>query len=1020
MNSRFHLRQLKQTAIIMLLLLVSCTDEHVTPDTPGGNTELPDGRVVYTIHTTTPQFERPATRSGQADEDNVSGDLWVFVFDATAPNPDDGLFLEAVKTSDHESAAGGASKRTVILNTRAHKVTLLVVDNAPATYFNGTTYVAVTDAASWGLTATTKLSDARPLLNTVRLASPSVNSVPYTPSMKIPLSAEISRDKLDASTDFGTVALPLGLKRVVARLIVKKDFTSIAGNANTPPFTLKGATVYNTPCNASLFPVHKSNAGNLTNYIGTGAGNEITGIAAAVSDDTATNPIYLYPSEEADAANQPFVIIQAQFNTDTEDTYYKLSIAPKGKPAGQVDRNTDYRFLIKSCTGRGYATLADAIAAPASNLIYTVEVSDLSSHDIIDNGQYYIALSNSEYHFHAYNSFSNLPVATLYTGTNPGAAPFTGVVSITSSDPVNLIVESPTIAHPATNATIRAAVTKEFTQGTLTLRLGNLTKTIRMVRTGSSFITGDLIVNDTYKGPKYKVASVETPRPWIKLGISPAVTLANGQDMVATNNDGVYIAYNANMAKPDLENSVYISTADNGRIKAHFLLSPLEYIDTNAPGNINKDGKNLGGSTGQWDFHFLNPSGYNYTLALFPDEGTVNKHMGEISTDGANTPKKLEYSHLVVPDEDRALLPRLLVAKYKVGDYWYETPYYVQQRWELKINILTVGYNGIDYHRTDYTAPTNNASKDADKALYGIQVGASVNIGCQYSDGIGRLLYRQTGPGKPIEMPIQMYNLCYNINSNAGTANYNNDRVLNALSTYNIDILVCFVHGTNFNGPHGPSQEQAQDIIDKWLLKSKYRGMLYTCDALDANKGWTQAIFGQGQGYSNTGGALTRLATTDPYYHHPVYRSIMSGSYSRYENYPEASGLVLYGSDVTEKVGTPANSTYVRNSSLDPVIGLRDPSIAFFTPVTYGYVPLSLVNEKGFIPLLYHTGTTNVTLAVHPDKRIIFQGELQYYQAAGALNADGSLQATGYGPFPKMMMNMWEWFFNNVALGKKY
>lgn len=1006
--------------LLFVFLLIGCRDEQFANGTAeGGNTELPDGRIAFALYTSSTGFQRPVTRTGTADEDNARGDMWVFVFDASTT---DTLFLEAVKVSDHEpTATTGQSRRTGSLQACTHKVTLLVLDNAPAKIHNGTTEVNITDAASWGLTTTTKLVDARKLLNTVLLESPQ-STVPYTPALPMPMSAELNREKLDASVNLGIEAAPLPLLRVVAKVSVKKDFVS-TGTAVAPDFTLKGATVYNTPKNASLFPVHKTNTSNLTDYIAADP-DPIVGIAPAVNGSTMMNPIYLYPSAEANVAHQPFVLIQARYANDTEDTYYKLAIAPPTKPRGRVERNADYRLLIKECTGRGYNTAADAIAASPSNLIYTVQVTDLSSHDIIDNGQYYIGLSNSEYHFYAYNSFVNLPVATLNTGNNPGTIPFAGSVTITSSDPTNLVVQTPTIVHPATNENIRVGVTKEFVSGVLTVCLGNLTKEIKVVRKSNSFIEvkDELIINNNYASPNYKIASVVNPKPWIKLSTTSAVTLANGQDMVTSNAGGVYIAYNANMAKPDLENFVYISRSTNeGRIKAHFLLSPLVFLNTDAPPVIDRYGRKMGGSTGPYNFNFSNPSSYDYKVALFPETGNPTMAPPVVSATGINTVKNLEYSPL--QESELRNLPRIFVAKVNVGNYWYETDYYVQQRWELAINILTVGSNGIDYHQ-------NKTGQDK----YGIKLGsASGTASNTYNAGLGPLLWAQTsgdGTGKnksPIEIPIQLYHLSNNNEQNARDENYDSTKsiyVLKALEDYNIDILVCFVHGNgwNTNGIHGPTQAQAQEIIDKWLLKSKYRGMIYTCDGKDMNIGWSLAIFGEAHNTTGTSGPFKRLPTNDKYYNHPVYRSIMSGSYSKYEGYPTASDPVLYGSNLPATGGMLSNGN-LRNSMLPD--GLRDPSIIFGGTVGYGVMSKTASDNAGFIPLLYKdiSGKDYVSLAVHSDKRIVFQGELQYYDAITNppfLNSDGSLAYKSQGPYPKLMMNMWEWFINNVALGKRY
>ncbi len=81
--------------------------------------------------------------------------------------------------------------------------------------------------------------------------------------------------------------------------------------------------------------------------------------------------------------------------------FYKILMQhpPVGDGTGNVyDLQRDYRYFanITNLTTDGYATEAEAIAAPHSNIDYNITYDSNSTH-IVDNGQYYIGASKGEY-----------------------------------------------------------------------------------------------------------------------------------------------------------------------------------------------------------------------------------------------------------------------------------------------------------------------------------------------------------------------------------------------------------------------------------------------------------------------------------------------------------------------------------------------------------------------------------------------------------------------------------------------
>lgn len=419
----------------------------------------------------------------------------------------------------------------------------------------------------------------------------------------------------------------------------------------------------------------------------------------------------------------------------------------------------------------------------------------------------------------------------------------------------------------------------------------------------------------------------------------------------------------------------------------------IKFISDDAPmavdkSGISKDGKSL------FTFTFTNPGNANFKLGLFSGTTLITQS----DYDNALT-NRLDFTNAAVSNID--ILPRNLDVKFFAGGHWYPV-ITIQQRPVLAIRILTVGSTGINYQGV---------------SNFGTMVTNGGNIpAANWASGLGVLLRNQIGIGKPIDdnMPLQIYYINKGSSDLEPSKNYDNDFVLNALKSNNIDILFCIADG-QYTKEHGPTVEQAKKIIDEWLSQNKFRGIIYGADSPKVNPNWTRAIFNTTETHStiSTAGVYDKIPSSDFYYDNAVYKSIMRGSYSTYQTYPDASGSILQGSSIS--VGEfSANA-----------VDLRDETQSFYAQQTYGVIDKQLSNDNEFIPLLYKDG--QVSMAVHPTRHIVFLGESQFFEistiqpTSGFLNSDGSLAPiAGKGQHPKLVMNMWEWFLNNVALGKQY
>lgn len=402
----------------VLFSLSSCMDEELIDS----NSTSEPKKVTLDLTTDTGMFLTPTTRNGTANESgyDASNLPVVLVFKTTGSNYNNATFVEKVTTT---SSGADKFKAAFTPTVAGEKVRLLMIANPP-------TSLATLTAG------TTTYTQAIAALKTANMTNPQA-TVPYAPNGYIPMTGYI--DLSGGITTTTTSISKIQLKRVVAKIFVK-----YTGN-NT--FTFTGATMGKTTSCGYLFEGNTpTSTGSLISY---------TEMTLPVSKSTETNPLYVYESAAGDAV----VIVKGTY----QGTNYFYRIGLKAKDNANtaaklaVTRNKKYEIEIQNVNCAGYTSLANAVAGTSfSNIPAVVTVTDLSGHEIVDNGTQYLSISNSEFHFYAKSASAasgEVTVATISTNS-------TGTGQITR-------VSGPNITFSPTT----------FTNGTTELKL-NLTSAL--------------------------------------------------------------------------------------------------------------------------------------------------------------------------------------------------------------------------------------------------------------------------------------------------------------------------------------------------------------------------------------------------------------------------------------------------------------------------------------------------------------------------------------------------------------
>lgn len=423
--------------LLTLLVLSSCSDS-LNEDggsAPSDGSRLEDGGITLTI--TLPDFSKEElTRAG----DTGLKSLNVVAYD------DKGVFLSNQSVSDYELVSGtdNTYKVKVPVTDKATKIHLVANAGSltDAEYQKGMDQATVNDAINtekplcWGMISVSDLMKANPINLLRQFAKVNVKYEKTTSSdFNDDNTFELESFQLYDAADKGTIA--------------PKDFDY-------------NATAVNVPADAG-----KANSGW----------------------QTGETPFY------ETAAGQAYLIVKGKYNR--VESYYKVSFLTDNdmtKPMALL-RNHAYTVTIKHVNTYGWPTEAEAIKDPYPENRMRVDVKD-------DNPLVTDMIACKDYHLGVSDQVSGAwdnenIIATVVTTIKNGETP----TFSKSGDWIKGVTVSETITVPDTNGPnsttgkkykISIAVDKnEYSEeprtGTVTVKSGDLTRTITVTQTGKDF-----------------------------------------------------------------------------------------------------------------------------------------------------------------------------------------------------------------------------------------------------------------------------------------------------------------------------------------------------------------------------------------------------------------------------------------------------------------------------------------------------------------------------------------------------
>lgn len=423
--------------LLTLLVLSSCSDS-LNEDggsAPSDGSRLEDGGITLTI--TLPDFSKEElTRAG----DTGLKSLNVVAYD------DKGVFLSNQSVSDYKLVSGtdNTYKVKVPVTEKATKIHLVANAGSltDAEYQKGMDQATVNDAINtekplcWGMISVSDLMKANPINLLRQFAKVNVKYEKTTSSdFNDDNTFELESFQLYDAADKGTIA--------------PKDFDY-------------NATAVNVPADAG-----KANSGW----------------------QTGETPFY------ETAAGQAYLIVKGKYNR--VESYYKVSFLTDNdmtKPMALL-RNHAYTVTIKHVNTYGWPTEAEAIKDPYPENRMRVDVKD-------DNPLVTDMIACKDYHLGVSDQVSGAwdnenIIATVVTTIKNGETP----TFSKSGDWIKGVTVSETITVPDTNGPnsttgkkykISIAVDKnEYSEeprtGTVTVKSGDLTRTITVTQTGKDF-----------------------------------------------------------------------------------------------------------------------------------------------------------------------------------------------------------------------------------------------------------------------------------------------------------------------------------------------------------------------------------------------------------------------------------------------------------------------------------------------------------------------------------------------------
>ena len=540
---------LKYVIVSGLFFLFACTKSQFESPI---EKPLPDGMTRIKIQTNFAGFAKPTTRVEGIESNNIK----LFLLDKNWDNV-------LTESATIDPATGVVDVILTVSGEETDTYRVAIIANPPAKFNNGTIDKEFGDI-TWG-----DISDYTVLkekLNTLPIDEAGISGA------EIPMTG-ISREYTKKQIEELTSPIEIDLTRMVAKVAVDSK-------VDNSIFEIEQISLCNAPKRGWFF--------SPTDYPAKMRNNAAELIDYAPVDVSAlpTSPLYLYESRYQE---RTAVIVKAKYGgksyfyrlemgkdylytyKDIDGTEKKMTVK---RGENYFLRNCQYTYTITAVSGRGYATLEDAKQGAASNnIIAKVDVTDLNSHDIVDNGEYYLGLTNSEYKIYADNS-SAISGVVISTVTH-NAPKFITATSIKTEGGITITSNPLTgVEFDGTprGGEIVATLPAGFNSGSVTVTVGNLSKKIT-VRRANSLHFGANTIPDPAK--EYVYGEIKNINgSWISLAIHEDFD-NEGSQSLAVSEGGININMSQNLgsktAIPDLgvrKADIYLSRRDaNGRLK---------------------------------------------------------------------------------------------------------------------------------------------------------------------------------------------------------------------------------------------------------------------------------------------------------------------------------------------------------------------------------------------------------------------------------------------------------------------
>lgn len=555
LHRRFIFRYAGHMAFVVMLLaifsLAGCsTDEF---GSVSDMEVVPDGYVRAEINLSVMDKEQINTRATEAQESHIDNDnVWILVFDGTTENAK--LMQRPIKAS----YSGG--KLFALLYATAETRSVYIVANLYAlqqTYLStamnfveGTTTLAQLNAGL--VAAATDIPAAGLMVN-------NTNPVLMCSSPPILCKAE------DGGTT-GITSLTGIMKRLAARIdvVVKPGIVA--------DFSIQEVRLINGAKKTDILPLSAISVNNGGTQVYSTVANVVTNVAGGGKAIEAQ--VYLFQNRGKLANNTPnptSIVVRGLYKGIAG--YYRIDILNAAdKTPYDIESNKIYTVSISDIENAGYMSESEAAANTASNgMKYTVTVSDQEATDILSNGEYYLAVSNSDFIDYSDDTSSDISAFTIYynapssVSTATISALGTGLTFVAGLGLTTVNGVSGQLSAPNSGAHIvdvRVRLASNFVDGTIQVRMGNLFKTINLKRY-SPVSFAQTVLSD-YNNLPYVGAEVSSGSlPWLGVSTSPGIPSA-AIGKVINPVGGIFIHIFPNETPAVRRGEIYVSREGNG------------------------------------------------------------------------------------------------------------------------------------------------------------------------------------------------------------------------------------------------------------------------------------------------------------------------------------------------------------------------------------------------------------------------------------------------------------------------